>query len=171
MAVQTSYSYSTSRGIPGGIYDLSHRAVNSRMAEEKMTFGIGVVQGSIPGSNIAIPTSTAVPADFDGISVNGGTQELDLEGKAVVRAGATVSVMRHGRVWVRIEPDAEIAYGDDLYLITDGYNAGRFKNQSSEETKIAVAGRFIGGSSTDGIAPVELNNAPAPAVASSSSKN
>ena len=50
MAVQTSYSYSTSRGIPGGIYDLSHRAVNSRMAEEKMTFGIGVVQGSIPGS-------------------------------------------------------------------------------------------------------------------------
>jgi len=162
MAVQTSYSYSTSRGIPGGIYDLSPRTVNSRMAEEKMMFGIGVVRGSIPGSNIAIPTSAAVPADFDGISVNGGTQELDLDGKAVVRTGTSVSVMRHGRIWVRIEPDVEIAYGEDLYLITDGDNAGRFTNQSSGETKIAVAGRFIGTSSTDGIAPVELYNAPAP---------
>ena len=166
MAVQTSYSYSTSRGIPGGIYDLSPRAVNSRMAEEKMTFGIGVVQGSIPGSNIAVPTSAAAPADFDGISVNGGTQELDLEGKAVVQAGTTVSVMRYGRVWVRIEADAEIAYGDDLYLITDGDNAGRFTNKTSGETKIAVAGRFMGASGTDGIAPAELYNAPAPAAAS-----
>lgn len=163
MAVQTSYSFSTSRGAPGGIYDLTPRAVNSRSAEEKILFGIGVVQGSVPGSNIAMPTKDSTAAEFEGVSVNGGTQEMDLEGKTIVKAGASVSVMRHGRVWVRVEKDAEIAYGEDAYLITNGDFAGYFTNADSEATKVAVAGRFIGTSGTDGIAPVELFNAPAPA--------
>lgn len=165
MAVQTSYSYSTSRGAPGGIYDLSPRAVNARSAEEKILFGIGVVQGSTPGSNIAKPTKDSTAAEFEGVSVNGGTQEMDLEGKTVVKAGTTVSVMRHGRVWVRVEADTEIAYGEDLYLIIDGDCAGCFTNSGSEAAKVAVAGRFIGASGADGIAPVELFNAPVPAAA------
>lgn len=169
MAVQTSYGFSTSRGAPGGIYDLSPRAVNSRSAEEKILFGIGVVQGSTPGSNIIIPTEDSTAADFEGVTVNGGTQEMDLEGKTVVKAGTSVSVMRHGRVWVRVEDDAKIAYGEDLYLITDGDSAGYFTNADSEATKVAVAGKFIGGSGTDGIAPVELFNAPAPVAASADS--
>lgn len=167
MAVQTSYGFSTSRGAPGGIYDLTPRAVNSRSAEEKILFGIGVVQGSTPGSNIAIPTKDSTASMFEGVSVNGGTQEMDLEGKTVVKAGTSVSVMRHGRVWVRVEDDAEIAYGEDAYLIIDGDSAGYFTNADSEATKVAIAGRFIGASGTDGIAPVELFNAPAPVATSS----
>lgn len=165
MAVQTSYSYSTRRGVPGGIFDLTPRAVNSRIAEGQLKFGMGVVQGSIPGSNIAVPTSDATPSVFEGVSVNGGTQELDMEGKATVKAGTSVSVMQHGRVWVRVEDDAEIAYGEDVYLVTDGDSAGCFTNSDSTATKIAVAAKFIGSSGTDGIAPVELFNAPAPAAA------
>lgn len=163
MAVQTSYGFSTNRGVPGGIYDLTPRAVNSRSAEEKILFGIGVVQGSVPGANIITPTKDSTAADFEGVSVNGGTQEMDLEGKTVVKAGTSVSVMRHGRVWVRVEEDAEIAYGEDAYLIIDGDSAGYFTNVDSEATKVAIAGRFIGASGTDGIAPVELFNAPTPA--------
>lgn len=113
MAVQTSYSYSTRRGVPGGIYDLTPRAVNSRIAEGQLKFGMGVIQGSIPGSNIIIPTENATASVFEGVSVNSGTQEMDMEGKVTVKAGTSVSVMRHGRIWVRVEEDAEIAYGED----------------------------------------------------------
>ena len=60
MAVQTSYGYATPKGIPGGIYDLYHYPVDSRFNEEdngKLRFGVGVVKGSIPGSNVVLPLS------------------------------------------------------------------------------------------------------------------
>ena len=50
------------------------------------------------------------------------------------------------------------------FLVTDGESAGCFTNTSSTATKIAVSGKFIGPSGIDGIAPVELFNAPAPAA-------
>lgn len=162
MAVQTSYGFSPSRGVAGGLYDMSPRAVNSRTTESEIVFGIGLVQGSTPGTNVTGPASTSTAAVFEGIALNGGTQEMDMEGAVKVAKSRTVSVLRYGRAWVRVEPEAEVKYGDALYLITTGDNAGRFTNADSEESKIAVSGQFIGANTTDGIAPVELFNAPAP---------
>ena len=161
MAVQTSYGFSPSRGVAGGLYDMSPRAVNSRTTEAEIVFGIGVMQGSAPGSNVALPAAASAAAAFEGIVLNGGTQEMNMEGAVTVGKGKTVSVLSYGRAWVRVEPESEIKYGDDLYLITDGDHAGRFTNSSSTSTKIAVPGKFIGANTTTGIAPAELFNAPA----------
>lgn len=58
MSAQTTYSQSTPRGAAGGLYDLSGHAVNTRINAETgltMKFGLGVVQGSVPGSEIKLP--------------------------------------------------------------------------------------------------------------------
>lgn len=167
MAVQTTYGFSPSRGVAGGLYDMSPRAVNSRTTESEIVFGIGLVQGGTPGTNVTGPAATSTAAVFEGIALNGGTQEMDMEGAVKVGKSRTVSVLRYGRAWVRVEPESEVKYGDALYLITDGDNAGRFTNANSEENKIAISGQFIGAITTDNIAPVELFNAPAPAAADS----
>lgn len=165
MSAQNSYRYTTPRNVPGGIYDLSPNAVNSRQSEGQLRFGTGVIYGSTPGTNVTAPGSGATPDKFEGIVLSSHTHEMDMEGNVVIKDGKTVNVMRYGRAWVRTEPDAEIAYGEDVYLITDGDDAGCFTNSDSEATKIAVSGKFIGASGVDGIAPVELFNAPAPAAA------
>ena len=81
MSVQMSYGYSTPRGIPGGLYDQSPYVVDTRLNEADngaMLFGMGVVQGSVPGTNIDLPTASSTAADFEGITVNGFTQQHDL---------------------------------------------------------------------------------------------
>ena len=60
MGVQKTYSYATSKGVAGGIYDMFHYPVDSRFNEEatgKLHFGVGVVTGKVPGSGVALPTS------------------------------------------------------------------------------------------------------------------
>lgn len=163
MSAQNSYRYTTPRSVPGGIYDLSPKAVNSRQSEGKLRFGTGVVHGSAPGTNVTAPAAAATADKFEGIVLSSHTHEMDMEGAVVIKDGKTVNVMKYGRAWVRTEKDAEIAYGEDVFLVTDGESAGCFTNTSSTSTKIAVSGKFIGPSGIDGIAPVELFNAPAPA--------
>lgn len=83
MSVQTKYGFATSKGIAGGIYDMYHYPVDSRYNEEDngvLRFGMGVVRGSLPGSNVALPTSASKAADFEGVIVNGFSNQHDLEG-------------------------------------------------------------------------------------------
>ena len=164
MSAQNGYRYTTPRNAPGGVYDLSPKAVNSRQGEGQLRFGIGVVHGSTPGTNVTAPTATATADKFEGIVLSTHTHEMDTDGAVTIKAGKTVNVMKYGRAWVRTEKNAEIAYGEDVFLVTDGESAGCFTNTSSTATKIAVSGKFIGPSGIDGIAPVELFNAPAPAA-------
>ncbi len=68
---QTRYGYSTPRGIPGGLVDLSDYVVDARCNEAesgKVKYGLGVVTGSNPGSNIVLPTFASKAADFEGIA-------------------------------------------------------------------------------------------------------
>ncbi len=154
MAVQTKYGYKTGRGLPGGIYDMYHYPVDSRFNEEKngvLRFGVGVVPGTLPGSNIALPTAESKAADFEGVVVNGFDRQQDLEGKVFILNNQNVGVMRRGRIWVRVAEGATPAYGDALHMVTDGADAGCFTTTGGLE----VPGRFIGAAS-DGVAPVEL---------------
>ena len=123
-----------------------------------MKFGLGVVQGSKPGVNIALPETGATADKFEGITTNNRTTEYDLEGKLHIRNGAAVGVMRYGKIYVQVEEDDEPAYGDPVYLIINGDDAGRFTSTSSGDT-IAVNARFIGGVD-NGVAPVELMREP-----------
>lgn len=160
MSAQTRYGYSTPKGHAGGIVDLAPYAIDTFINEAEtgvMMFGMGVVQGSIPGSNINLPESGAAASEFEGITTANRTTEYDLEGNLSVRKGAAIGVMRYGRIYCRVAADVEPAYGDAVYLVTDGDDVGCFTN--TEGNTIAVKGRFLGGVDTyNQVAAVELFN-------------
>lgn len=162
MSAQTRYGFSTPIGSAGGIIDLAPYAIDTFLNEEEtgdLKPGMGVVQGSNPGANIALPTEGATADQFEGVTTNNRTTEFDMEGKIQVRNGVAVGVMRYGRIYVRLASDAEPSYGDPLHLVTKGDDAGCF---TESEDGVAVSGRFLG-AGENGIAPAELFNAPAPA--------
>lgn len=105
MGVQKTYGYATSKGIAGGIFDAFHYPVDSRTnaaASGKLTFGMGVVPGDTPGSNVTIPTASSKATDFEGVLVNGFDRQQDLEGKLYIlngRVWASCAVAVSGSSW------------------------------------------------------------------------
>ena len=154
MSAQTTYGFATAKGVPGGIYDMYHYPVDSRFNEEvngKLRFGVGVVQGTLPGSNVALPQSGSTAAQFEGVVVNGFNQQHDLEGIVTIMNNQNIGVMRRGRIWARLADKQTPKYGDALHLIVEGDDAGCFATTGG----IEVPGRFIG-AAYNGLAPVEL---------------
>ena len=162
MSAQTTYKHSSQIGSPGGIVDLTPHAIDSFVNSENtgvMKFGIGVVQGSTPGTNIKLPVAASTAAVFEGITVNNRTTEYDLDGKAYLRKGKAVGVMKYGRIYGRIATGATPAYGAAVYLVKSGNEAGYFT--TSSDGTIAIKGRFLGAiDSTAQVAAIELYNTP-----------
>nr|DAG11244.1 MAG TPA: hypothetical protein [Caudoviricetes sp.] len=163
MSAQTKYGFSTPIGSAGGIVDLAPYAIDSFLNDEAngvMKHGVGVVQGSKPGVNIALPKTGATAAKFEGITTNNRTTEYDIDGKLAIRHGASVGVMRYGRIYARVVDDAAVAYGDPVYLVIEGDNAGLFtktESATSGSATIAVKGRFLGAADlSTKVAVVEL---------------
>ena len=155
---QTSYGYGTPRGIAGGLVDLSTYVIDARCNEAEngnLKFGMGVVTGTKAGASIAVPTSAATAAEFEGIATNKRTHEMTMDGTVSIAKNETIGVLRRGRVYVRVKDGAEPQYGDDLYLITDGDNAGFFTTSDDEATKIKVGGYFQS-EVADGIAAADI---------------
>lgn len=170
MSAQTRYGFSTPIGAAGGIVDLAPYAIDTFLNKEAngvMKFGVGVVQGDKPGINIALPTNATTVAVFEGITTNNRTTEYDVDGNLAIRKGASVGVMRYGRIYGRVAAGIEPEYGDSVYLITSGDEAGCFINRAAVTsgenadsfTTIAIKGRFLGGVDTNAqIAAIELFN-------------
>lgn len=162
MSAQTRYGYATPIGAPGGIVDLAPYAIDTFLNDEKngvLKFGMGVVQGSKPGVNIALPAAGATADKFEGIATNNRTTEYDMDGRVFVRKGVGVGVMRYGRIYVRVKEGDAPEYGDALLLIVNGDDAGCFTSTEDSGNTIAVNGRFLGGID-NGVAPVELMREP-----------
>ncbi len=165
MSAQTRYGFNTPIGVAGGIVDLAPYAIDTFLNEDdtgKLVFGIGVVQGSTPGTNIALPASDSTVAKFEGITTNNRTTEYDLEGNINVKKAAAVGVMRYGRIYGRVATGVTPAYGDAVYLIiadeTNG-EIGYFTNTASESSTLAIKGRFLGTvDSVNQVAQIELYN-------------
>lgn len=158
MSAQTTYNQATPCGVAGGLVDLSAHAVNTRIngqADATLKFGMGVVQGSAPGSDIKIPASGATAEKFEGITVNGYTNEMDMDGAVAISPGAAIGVLQYGKIWVRIKSGDAPAYGDKAYLIINGDDAGLFTKTSGGDT-VEIPCRFIGEKGTGDVAPVEL---------------
>ena len=174
MSAQTRYSHFSPIGSAGGIADLAPYAVDTFLNEEDsgvLKFGVGVVCGSKPGINIALPTQSSNAGDFEGVTVNNRTTEQDLEGNLHIRKGASVGVMRFGRIYVRIADECEPEYGEPVYLIVKGDEAGYFTNEEVKEVtgeapnqtttlcSKAIKARFLGGLDASAkIALIELFN-------------
>lgn len=169
MSAQNRYGYSTPIGAAGGIADLAPYAIDTFLNAEatgKLRFGMGVVKGEKPGTNINMPVKASTAGDFEGIATNNRTTEYDTEGKLSVRKGVGVGVMRYGRIFGRVSAAATPEYGGSVYLITDGEEAGYFTDTpagtaegSTDPATIEIKGRFMGGVDTGTqIAVIELFN-------------
>lgn len=158
MSAQIHYGYNTPMGAAGGIVDLAPFAIDTFLNEAEngvMKFGVGVVRGTNPGVNVKLPSATG--DKFEGIAVNNRTTEYDLEGNLAIRKGASVGVMRYGRVYGRVAEGVKPAYGDPVYMVASGKEAGYFTNVA--DGAIAVKARFLGTvDATAQIAQIELFN-------------
>ena len=162
MSGQLSYSYQTPKGVAGGLLDISPYAIDSRINGEEeygaLKFGMGAVQGDNPGVNVLIPSTSSAASDFEGVVLTGFTQMMNTEGAANIAPLQTVGILRWGRAWVRLADGITPVYGESLYLIKTGDDAGLFTNDSGGGANFAVNGRFIGGLGSGDIAPVEIYN-------------
>ena len=159
MSAQTVYSFSTPIGQAGGIVDLAPYAVDSFINEADdgaMKFGMGVVRGTKAGIEVNLPATGATAGTFEGIVTNRRTSENAIFGGVELRNGITLGVMRYGRIYGLLAANVTPAYGDAVYLVISGNDAGCFTNTSGN-TAVAVKGRFLG-TASDGIAQIELFN-------------
>lgn len=160
MSAQMSYGYSTPMGAPGGIVDLAPHLIDTFINEEKtgvMKFGIGVVYGTKSASKVVKPTAGSTALDFAGITVNNRHTEHDLDGNIRIPENRAIGVMRYGRIYGRVDETAEISYGDPVYLIVEGENAGFFTNEEGDG--VAIKARFLSGmDSSTNVAVIELFN-------------
>ena len=158
--MRTNYSYQMPRGVAGSLYDLAPHAIVSRINEEteagRMQYGMGAMQGTSPGATVVIPGQAPQVREFEGIVMTGFTTEMDMDGETVIRHQKTVGVLRYGNAWARIPGGVEPSYGQNVFLITNGTNAGLFTNVATGN--MAINARFIGGRGTGNVAPVELYN-------------
>ena len=165
MSVQTAYNFNPVAGSPGGIYDLTKYAIDAFANQENsgvLKLGMGVVVGSTPNS-CKKPVAASTAANFLGVTVNGRTNEHDLEGNVYVRNKASVGVMRYGRIYVLVKSGVTVAAGDPLLLIKSGDDAGLFTKTPADNT-LAIPGKFLGPVGSNGCAPVHLFDAPMSSV-------
>lgn len=167
MGAQNTYRFSTPIGQAGGIYDLAPYAVDSFVNEADdgvLKFGAGVVRGTNAGTGVKAPNSESLASQFEGIITNRRTSENALAGGVQLRKGCSLGVLRYGRIYGRVMTGISPAYGDPVYLVITGDEAGDFTNVAATTgtndatyTSIAVKGRFLSGKSDD-IALIELFN-------------
>lgn len=155
MAVQMNYG-EPSRGIPGLLYDrANYEAVTRRNGADdgKMFFCLGVVQGAEPGKDITLPATGATVDKFEGVVMYSANTEMDDGGAVLLHKGQILDVCQSGKLWVQLVDSVEPAYGQPVYLVIAGDDAGKFT--PTKGTNLAVKARFIG-AAQNGIAPAQF---------------
>ena len=79
-----------------------------------------MVHGTNPGTDIALPKTGATADKFVGVVMYGGSNELDMKNQLIIPEGYHVSVMRNGRVWVKMAEGEEPTYGAPVFLAVGG---------------------------------------------------
>jgi hypothetical protein len=161
---QLSYGYFPVKGYAGGLFDLrpyqDDSFINGETDNTKMKFGMGLVTSD--GVKVTVPTSSDTADKFIGMALQNNTTEYDLEGNLQVKSGVTIGVLRYGAGYGRVAPEITVAYGESVYLINTGTNAGYFTNVATDN--MPVNAKFIGITESNGIAPIEFYNQKAVAV-------
>lgn len=157
MGVQTSYNYGISKGMVGGLYDITYYENNTFITPGGIPFGYGVVKGVTPGVDVKLPDTGSTAEDFEGIVQNGFTTMQDMAGKAIPEKDQSIGVLRFGKIWAAVGAAAAPAYDKPVYLITDGKEAGRFTTEEDTSTKLLLPLRFIN-EKDDDIAPIRVES-------------
>ena len=160
MAVQTTYSEAKA-GFPGALVDTSaHSMVTRKNGADtgKLFFGMGVVRGTTPGEDVAIPATGATAAKFEGVTVYAANTEMDEDGAVKLNKGMALDVLQSGKIYVLVADDVDPAYGDAVYLVISGDDAGKF-TKTSGATAVAIKAKFLG-AAEDGVAPAQFYDMP-----------
>lgn len=133
MAAQTSYGFGFSKGVSGGLFDLSVHEVVTRQAEGTgITFGLGVVAGTNKGVDVTLPDSSATASTFEGIVVHNSVMvEKDMDNNVEIGDKKTVGCLVDGKIWAALAPGAVPTYKGTAYLVKDGDYAGYFTSQAT----------------------------------------
>lgn len=156
MSAQLNYSYDIPKGNPGGKFDIGFDEVVTRRNEEDdgvLKYGMAVMVGTTPGATVKVPTAEATAETIDGIALAAANTEHDLNGRVNVRSGASLSILRKGKVWGRLAEGATATYGAKAYVVKSGDDAGCFTNTAEGGLDI---GAVFGNASDNGIAVVEI---------------
>lgn len=156
MAAQKNYSYSTSKGVPGGKADISFDEVVTRINEADdgvLRFGMAAAAGTSPGSNVNVPGPDTTAEKIEGVVLHHPNTEQDRNGKVIIRKNASVGIMRKGRVWVRLADGIKPVYGQKAYVCILGDDAGAFTNIADGTLDI---GAVFDSASDDSIAVIQL---------------
>lgn len=146
------YGFALDRAQVGQKAGMDFDQVESRAAEGTVPFGSGVIFGTDPEKQVAVPADAT--GDFAGIALftHKQFQGIDLAASmggqystgAEYRDKDTVNVLRRGRVWV--EATAEVAAGDAAYVdvATEG-EEGKFTNVAAVGETPAIPNLATGG--------------------------
>lgn len=137
MAAQLNYTYSTPLGVPGGKADLVLDVVVTRINEENddvLKNGMGVVAGTVVGTDVKLPKTGATAASFEGIVLASGLNELDMSGHLSVKKNVTLNILKKGKVYASVVDAATPTVGGTAYLVISGADAGKFASASGSNT-------------------------------------
>lgn len=152
--MQANYGYVTQKGIAGGKVDLSFDEVVTRSSEDgKVKFGLAVQVGTTAGKQVKIPATGATKDKIEGVALYEANTEQDMDGNVVLKKGATVSVVKKGKIWARTATSANPVYGKPAYVVLTGEDAGKFTDTQGSNLDI---GAVFGTEKDTGIAIVEL---------------
>lgn len=122
MAIQSSYAYSAAIAIEGALADGAAHEVLSMVSEEataEIPFGVAVVFNQLEAGDV--DNGAVVPDAIDeivaGIVVHQNVYSVGSGGElgdTGLKPGATLNVLRKGRIWVKAE-DAVVP-GDRLFV-------------------------------------------------------
>jgi len=164
MPVQTSIKPSLSQGAAGthfSAWSANNGRIRTRGLEldvgaksKERVFGLAAIRGTVAGETVVIPTTTFTADLFEGVVMNNFLEELELSGSYSVDAGSAVGTCDIGDIWVQVPDGVEPKYGEPIFVVTTGNGAGKFTNNSG--AGVSIPGRFLGGRTDEGIAPVEL---------------
>ena len=143
MGVQTSYNYGICKGIAGGLYDITNYENNTFITPGGIPFGYGVVKGTVPGSDIKLPSAASTAADFEGVTQNGFTTQQDMQGNAVPAEGESMGVLRSGKIWAVLGTASERAYDNAAYMIARGEETGRITTDEDRYTQGLLTAKLI----------------------------
>lgn len=129
-----NYSFSTPKGVAGGLYDISDHDIVTRMNDEAdgiMGYGVAAVVGNSKGQSVKLPASDSVKEDFEGIVVHAANTEQNMEGKTIVKNGVSLGIIKRGNVWGKIAVGCMPEYKKTAYVVIDGDYKGMFTSNST----------------------------------------
>lgn len=156
---QTAYSVNQGVALEGGLYDIGENDTMSYLVQDAagISFGKGVSQGTADDQAKLPAAAGDVTTTFLGVSQAVQGIEADSSGVVKYLQKAAMSVVKKGRVWVKVE-DAVTAQGA-VYVrhAAGGLGVGSFAGAAGTGLALLPGAKYITSASANGLAVVELN--------------